>query len=83
MSSKDGSEQKVAKIYKLKVVTRHDEPVLKLWITDDDITGNGQFAKETLNYSNLEDNKEMNFVVLRRCPIVICPRGLPCRIIRC
>jgi hypothetical protein len=84
ISSKDGSEQKVATIDKIKVVTRHDKQVLKMWISNDDITVNGQFAKETLNYSDIEDNNKSNFVVLRRCPIVrtICPRGLPCRVIR-
>ena len=70
MSSKDGSEQKVAKIEKINVVTRHDKQVLKMWMSNDDITGKGQFAKETLNYSNFEDNKEMDIVVFRQCRAV-------------
>jgi hypothetical protein len=83
MSSKDGSEQKVAKIDKLNVVTRHREEVLKLWISnDDDLTGEGNYASNTLNYANLEDEK-MQFVVLRQCDIVgtRCRRGRGCQLV--
>ncbi len=82
-SSKDGSEQKVAKIDKSKVVTRDNEEVLKLWISKDDFSGKGQFANATLNYSELEDKKEMDIVLLRQCRFrgVRCPRGRTCQTI--
>jgi hypothetical protein len=83
MSSKDGSEQKVAKIDKLKVVRRHDEQVLKLWISNDDFSGKGQFANETLNYTELEDKKEMNIVILRQCQVIRarCPGNRSCQLV--
>ena len=81
VSCKNGSEQKVATIDKVRVVTKNGERVLKLSLSNNDYTTKGTFANKTINYVDLA-NEEMKFVVFRRCRVVgaRCPGGgRPCQ----